>query len=273
MPRIYGVMIAKNEGDIIRQSLTNGLNHCEKIIAMDNMSSDETWDIMQDMAARHPGRIIAHTRINQKFHDCLRSIGYNAYHHELSDKDWWLRFDADEFLNEDPQPVLALANQEKADFVRANQMEFALTDLDIAAIERGEESRDTPIEQRRRHYRVTWREFRFFRNHPTIKWDVELSKQFPQNLSKKQIGSREIFNRHYAHRDIEQLKARIAVRRGSLSFTHIGDADWRQYTHAASTQHVWAAGAKVQYTPLTDFWIPRVTLEIRQRLGLAISPA
>ena len=272
-PRVYGVMIAKNEADIIGQSLVNGLNYCEKVIVMDNMSTDGTWEVVEDLAHRYPGRILAHCRIDQKFHDCLRSVGYNAFHHELSARDWWLRFDADEFLNEDPFPILALAEQEGADFVRANQMEFALTDLDIEAIQRGEDSRELPIEQRRRHYRVTWREFRFFRNDPSVTWDVGLNNQFPQNLSKGRVCSRSIYNRHYAHRDIEQLKTRIAARRGSLSFTHVTEADWRAYTHAASTQHVWQPGEPARFAPITDFWIPRIRLELAQRLGFAERPA
>ena len=273
MPRIYGVMIAKNEADIIGQSLVYGLNHCEKIIVMDNMSTDGTWEIVQDLAAQHPGRIVPHCRIEQKFHDSLRSIGYNAFHQELGPTDWWLRFDSDEFLNESPLPILEQANAEGADFIRANQMEFALTDLDIAAIERGEDSRTRPIEERRRHYRVTWREFRFFRNDPAIAWDTEQAKQFPQNLSKSRIASRSIFNRHYAHRDIEQIKTRIAARKGSLSFTHVTDEDWRKYTHKASTQHVWSKDQPVAFAPVTDFWIPRVKLELKQRLGMALKPA
>jgi glycosyltransferase involved in cell wall biosynthesis len=273
MPRIYGLMIAKNEADIIGQSLVHGLDHCDKIIVMDNMSTDGTWEIVEALAAKHPGRIIAHCRIAQPFHDSLRALGYNAFHSEITAQDWWLRFDADEFLNEDPRPILSLAAREGADFVRANQMEFALTDEDIAAIERGEDSRDRPIEERRRHYRVTWREFRFFRNDPEIAWDIEQNKQFPQNLSKARICSRAIFNRHYAHRDIEQLKTRIAARRGSLSFTHVTDADWRAYTLPAATQHVWQKHAPVAYAPLRDFWIPRIKLEIRQRIGLALKPA
>lgn len=273
MPRIYGVMIAKNEADIIGQSLVNGLDHCEKIVVMDNMSTDGTWEIVEDLTRRHPGRIIAHCRIAEKFHDSLRSIGYNAFRHELTAQDWWLRFDADEFLNESPFPILAEAEKEGADFVRANQMEFALTDLDVAAIERGEETRTLPIERRRRHYRVSWREFRFFRNAPSIAWDTEQNKQFPQNLSKLRVCSRAIFNRHYAHRDIEQLKTRIAARKGSLSFTHVTDADWRAYVVPAATQHVWEPGAPVRFVPLTDFWFPRLKLELRQRLGFALKPA
>lgn len=273
MPRIYGLMIVKNEADIAGQCLINALGHCDKIIVMDNMSTDGTWEMVQGLAAKYPGRIIPHCRLDQPFHDCLRAIGYNAFHHELSSADWWLRLDADEFLNEQPGPALALAGKEGADFIRANQMEFALTDQDVASIENGLDNRRQPIEQRRRHYRVTWREFRLFRNDPAIAWDVDLNRQFPQNLSKAKVCSRVIFNRHYAHRDVEQLKTRIAVRRGSQSFTHVTDEDWRSYTHPAASQHLWSPGAPVQYRPLTDFWIPRLRLELAQRLGLAAKPA
>ena len=273
MPRLYGLMIVRNEADIIAQCLTHALGHCDKIIVMDNMSDDGTWETVQALAAIHPGRIIAHCRIEQKFHDCLRAIGYNAFHRELSSDDWWLRLDGDEFLNELPGPVLAVATKEGADFIRANQMEFALTDADIRSIERGLDARRQPIEQRRRHYRVTWREFRLFRNDPAVAWDVEKNRQFPHTLTKSRVCSRAIFNRHYAHRDIDQIKSRIAVRRGSQSFTHVTDADWRAYTHPAESQHVWARDAAVQYSPLTDFWIPRLRLELAQRLGLAAKPA
>lgn len=269
MTRIYGLMIAKNEADIIAQSLVYALNHCEKVIVMDNMSTDGTWEIVENLAVKYPERIIAHCRLEQGFHDCLRAIAYNAYRHELGNQDWWLRLDADEFLNERPAETLKVAIAENADFVRANQMQFALTDVDVATIERGEDSRDQPIEQRRRHYRVNWREFRFFRNDPNIGWDVDLDGQFPQNLSKDKICSRAIFNRHYVHRDIEQLKTRIAVRQGSSSFAHVSDADWKTCIVAANTQHVWSADAPVAFAPVTDFWIPRIKLELAQRLGFA----
>jgi glycosyltransferase involved in cell wall biosynthesis len=273
MPRIYGLMIVKNEADIVGQSLAHALGHCEKIVVLDNMSSDGTWQIVEDLARRHAGRIVAHCRIGERFHDGLRAIGYNAFHHELGPRDWWLRLDADEFLNESPWPVLAQAEREGADFVRANQMEFALTDADVAAIARGEDSRERPIEERRRHYRVAWREFRLFRNDPAIAWDPARNKQFPQNLSKARVASRAIFNRHYALRDIEQVKTRIAARKGSLSFTHVTEADWQAYVRPARTLHFWTPGSPPKFRPVTDFWLPRIRLELRQRLGLALKPA
>ena len=53
MPRLYGLLIARDEADIVGQSLVHALAHCEKIVCMDNISTDGTWEIMQDMAARH----------------------------------------------------------------------------------------------------------------------------------------------------------------------------------------------------------------------------
>ena len=272
-PRLYGLMIVKNEDDIVEQSMLHALQYCAKIVVMDNMSSDATWATVGMLAARHPGRVIAHCRLDRTFDDSLRAIAYNAFNAELSRHDWWLRLDADEFLNEDPRPFLAAANAEQADFIRANQMQFALTDADVAAIERGEDRRALPIEQRRPYYRVTWREFRFFRNDPAVIWDVAQNRQFPQNLTKGRICSRAIYNRHYAQRDIEQLKARIAIRHGSGAFAHVADADWRSYVLPAATHHFWSPGSRVAFRPLTDFWIPRLLLELRQRLGLAARPA
>ena len=112
-----------------------------------------------------------------------------------------------------------------------------------------------------------------FRNDPTTVWDVEKNPQFPQTLTKSRVCTRAIFNRHYAHRDIDQLKSRIAARRGSPSFTHVTAQDWHAYTHTARSHHVWSPNATVQFRPFTDFWIPRIRLELAQRLGLAAKPA
>ncbi len=273
MPQLYGLLIARDEADVIEQCLTHALGHCDKIILMDNNSTDGTWEIMQAMAARHPGRIVAHCRLTVPFHDRLRAIAYNAFHGELTASDWWLRLDADEFLNEHPQPVMQVANAEAADFVRAYQMTFELTDLDVAAIERGADDRGLPIEQRRRHYRVNWREYRLFRNDPATLWDVELNPQFPQNLSKGRVASRTIFNRHYQNRDIQQVNARIAIRAANASFAHVGSADWRQYVTPVRNCHVYAAGTPVKFSPLGDFWWPRFKLELGQRLGRLARPA
>jgi glycosyltransferase involved in cell wall biosynthesis len=273
MPRLYGLMIARDEADVIEQCLTHALAHCDKIIVMDNNSRDATWAIMQAMAVRHPGRIVAHARITEPFHDRLRALAYNALHHELTASDWWLRLDADEFLHEAPVEVLVQANHEDADFVRAYQMTFALTDLDVAAIERGDDDRSRPIAERRCHYKVNWREFRLFRNCPTTPWDVALNPQFPQNLSKGRIASRTLFNRHYQNRDIEQVSQRIAIRAENASFAHIGSADWRHYVTPAGHCHRYVAGKPVQFAPLTDFWLPRLKLELGQRLGRLARPA
>ena len=96
MPRLYGLLIARDEADVIGECLTHALGHCDKIVCMDNGSADRTWEIVQAMAASHPGRVIAHQRMTETFHDGLRAIAYNAFHRELTAADWWLRLDADE---------------------------------------------------------------------------------------------------------------------------------------------------------------------------------
>ena len=265
MTKLYGLCIARDEADVIGEALTHALGNCEKIICMDNMSSDATWDIMQEMAATHKGRIIAHARIDEPFTDGLRARAYNAYHRELSSRDWWLRLDADEFLHEASAPIIATANAENADFIRANQMNFFLTERDVVEGEQGLDDKSRPIALRRKYYRVNWREFRLFRNDPLIGWDIAIDPQFPQGLSKQKIASREIFNRHYGNRDAEQLKRRVAIRAGSASFAHVASEDWRQYVEPASRCHIYRPGDPVRYSPLVDFWPRRIGIEIAQR--------
>ena len=265
-PKLYGLLVARNESDVIRDCLMHALGHCDKIIAMDSMSDDATWQIITDMADQYPQQIIAHARLETPFNEGLRAIGYNAFHHELSGADWWLRLDADEFLNADPAGVLALANHERVDFVRANQMNFELTDLDAAAIESGADLWRRPIWQRRLYYRVNQREFRMFRNNPDCKWDRMADSRFPQTLSEKLVCSRDVFNRRYATRDIEPVKKRLAPRIRPEEFQHLQDKDWKRRLTKWSKCHRYDPGGSVHFRPFRDFWLHRIGAEIQRQV-------
>ncbi len=265
MPKIYGLLIAKDEDDIIGQSIKHALAYCDKIIVLDNMSDDTTWTIIKSLSNLNPGRVIAHSQVSGRFHDGMRAPGYNAFKHELSTEDWWLRLDADEFLHDDPQVVIEQANRERADFVRANMMNFELTEIDLADIKADRDSRESPIEQRRHYYRVNWREYRFFRNNPLTDWNVAENQQFPQNLSLNRVASKGLFIRHYGNRDVDQLIKRTARRFGSPAFSHVTNSEWRQYTRSSRTLHYFSPGGPVKYQPLYDFWPRRTWLELKRR--------
>ena len=268
MPKIYGLLIAKDEDDVVGQNISHALTFCDKVVVLDNMSEDSTWTIAQSMSQSNQGRVIAYQQVSGRFHDGMRAIAYNAFRHELSSEDWWLRLDADEFLHDNPFAAIEQANREKADFIRANMMNFELTEVDLAEIEARRESRTTPIEQRRHYYHVNWREYRLFRNDPNVEWDPAASPQFPQNLVTRQLGSKELFIRHYGNRDVEQLTKRTARRFGSPAFAHVPHGDWRHYIRSSKKLHYFQLGGPVKFQPLFDFWPRRIWIEVKKRIRL-----
>jgi len=229
---IYGLCIVRNEDDVIGQSLTYALNHCEKVFVLDNGSSDETWRIVQDLGRRQP-QIIAFGQTREPFRNGLRSIIYNDLHRDLAEDDWWMTLDADEFLAESPLPAIEQANREGADLIETWQAQFYYTDADLAA--RHTDRRDQPIFERRRYYRIDWHEPRFFRNQTVGRWDPDRSERFPEGIGK--VCSRRVLNRHYQFRDPPQIEKRIALRYGDNSFRHVGSRYWRDYVKAACRTH------------------------------------
>lgn len=264
--KLYGLCIVKDEGDIIAQSLTYALNYCGKVIVLDNGSTDETWPIVQRLAKQDP-RIVPLGQTHEQYRDGLRSIIYNEFHRELSDEDWWLYLDADEFLAEDPHPFLHHAAGEHADIVRAWQIQFYYTDVDHQAWVQKKDKRETSIFERRRYYRIDWREPRLFRNHSTAPWDERISYKLPNGLTKR--SRRIIFNRHYQYRDPEQIQQRIHNRLGHPTlFQHVHQPRWDSYIFPARTMNYYTDGDrwKFRLADLCSVYTANLRSKIRRKL-------
>jgi glycosyltransferase involved in cell wall biosynthesis len=224
LPRLYGICLVKNEDDIIAQTLTYALAYCTKIFVVDNGSSDVTWDIVQSLATRH-SQIIPFVRTRDEYSEALRALPYNDYHMKLSNHDWWLILDADEFLAEDPQPVIRAAMRYKSDVIRTWQIQFFFTELDHRAWLDGTDNRSIPIFERRRYYLINWKEARLFRNDPLSPWDPKTNKYYPHIY--RTFSKRHILNRHYQFRDPEQIQKRLSLRFGNPLFPHVASPDWQ----------------------------------------------
>lgn len=224
-PRIYGICIIKNENDIIGQTLVYALQYCNKIFVIDNGSTDETWDIVQCLSERYP-QIIPFLQTHEQFSNGLRALAYNEYHSQFSDNDWWLIVDGDEFLAEDPQPIIEQAIQERAEIIRAWQIHFYFTDVDHENWLKGRDSREIPIYKRRRHYLINWQENRLFRNQSSRRWDVNVNKLFPDGF--RRACRHFILNRHYQFRDPEQIQKRLSLRFQNPLFPHVTTSDWQR---------------------------------------------
>lgn len=222
--RKYGVnaiCLVKNEDDIIAQTLTHAARYCDRIFVLDNGSTDATWDIVQSLSRENEG-IVPFKRVLTSYSREHRGIVYHEIGHELTEDDWWLVLDGDEFLDENPQPIIEQAVRENADLIRTWQVQFYFTEQDRLQWEKGQDSPDKPVFDRRRYYLINWQEKRLFRNRPNLKW---INSNAPQGLSK--VCSQRIFNRHYAFRDPDQIQKRLAVRFGHPScFRHVKSTDW-----------------------------------------------
>lgn len=249
--KLYGLCVVKDEADVIQQSLTHALEFCDRIIVLDNGSTDATWPLLQDLSHQYPEQITLYGQVTEPFRDGIRARVYNQFHTELTATDWWLRLDADEFLAEDPRPLIEQANREQADFIQSWQIQFYYTDVDHEQWLDGRELRDQPILERRRYYKINWREYRLFRNQPQVAWDPNIAPQWPNGL--KKVFRQRLFNRHYQYRDPEQIQKRLQSRYLNPEFQHVNSLDWQDHIHRSRSLHYFQAHKPWQFNPL-DFY-------------------
>lgn len=244
--KIYGLCVLKNEDDIIQQTLTYATRYCDRIFVLDNGSTDDTWQIVQALGNENRA-IVPVGRTDEPFERGLRATLYNAVRAKLSHRDWWLVLDADEFLAEDPRPIIDGAEAAGADNISTWQIQFYFTDLDLHLWEQGRDSRDTPIFERRRHYLIDWQEPRLFRNDPDRDWEPN-SPTFPQWLSR--LHTTRILNRHYQYRDPPQIDKRLRLRYGhNECFSHVRTLDWRSTVRTARELTVFKDGDPWHFRP------------------------
>src|SRR5215469_5799531 len=188
--KLNAITLVKDEDDIIAQSLRYATQYCDRIFVLDNGSTDETWDIVQSLAHQNQA-IVPFEQTSRPYGDGLRGIVYNAVHGQLSDDDWWLILDADEFPAEDPRPAIETAVRERADIIYTWHVQFFFTEKDLENWEQGRDRRDVPIFHRRRYYHINTQEPRLFRNRIRSYPNVRVKDFVPDCL--RRVCSRRIF--------------------------------------------------------------------------------
>jgi glycosyltransferase involved in cell wall biosynthesis len=220
--KIYAICLVKNEVDVIRQSLLHASAYCERLYVLDNGSDDGTWEAVVSLSAENEN-VVPFGRTFVPFDNNLRGIVYDAIHSQLSNEDWWLLLDADEFLAEDPRGVIAEAASIGADVINAWQALFYFTEVDLRAYEAGEDSREKSIVERRRYYRIDEQERRIFQNRVSGDWSQSAL------LKRRKKCPRRVINRHYRYRDPPQITSRLAVRFGHPAFaTQVRTRDYKK---------------------------------------------
>lgn len=226
--KIYSLLLVKNEADIIRASLLAAIQWSDKVIVIDNGSTDGTWEIVQELATEHTG-IVAFMQYTGGFHIGLRAKAFHAFKHELTCHDWWcVRLDADEFFSEDPRAFLAnIPNKYTA--VKKLSTDYILTKEDI---ETHTFTGDFAIDRQYiTHYLPKKRkERRFIRHSPWLIWSEKWRYPHPIGSTAKEC----IAVDHYQYRSPKQMEKRFQTRQqakkdGCGSFLHENGTDWRDY--------------------------------------------
>lgn len=232
--KFHGVMILRNEEDVIEECLTSLLQWIDAVYILDLGSSDSTWQIIQRMA-ESDSRIVPFEQRPYIFSNALRGYVFEQFRSRFSPGDWVLRVDADEFYEMPPPQFVKHCLRPHETCVYLQWYYFRLTSLDVARYESGTptiaEDRKQSILLRRRHYKMPlYSEPRMFQYRKSIKWRTDSS--FPTLAGR--IAQKRIPIRHYPHRDPLQMQARYALRyqtyRNSSSkseMSHWGTDDWR----------------------------------------------
>jgi glycosyltransferase involved in cell wall biosynthesis len=245
--KLNAICIIKNEADIIIDTLNNALKFCDNIFIFDNDSDDGSWELIQQKAAED-SRIIIAARTSEIYKNQFRNRVYNMFHQEFSASDWWYILDADELLIEDPRPMLVKAMQHDKNQMRVWQAQFYFTDEDLKNYDK--EDKQLGVPERRRYYRINWREPRFFRNFPTQKWDEKICGKAPPFCSNLYHPSP--ICRHYAERTPEQIRARRELRvKNPYSFLHVKNKPIDDWLKKANDCFYYQPGLQMKF-PLTD---------------------
>jgi hypothetical protein len=225
--RFHGLMVVRDEEDILAQCLTRLLEWIDAIYILDLGSMDATWDIIQSMAAGDK-RIVPFQSRPYRFDDYIRGYVFEAFRSRFRDGDWVLRLDADEFYHVTPREFVSQRLLPGESLVYLGWYYFRLTSKEVEDYESGRvgtvADRARPIEERRRFFKIPdYVEPRMFQYRQSMKWPPP--RPFPFNAG---YAARErIPIRHYPHRDPEQMKKRYRLRAAMMKLQASAGPHWR----------------------------------------------
>jgi glycosyltransferase involved in cell wall biosynthesis len=212
--KLNAIMTVKNEVDIVEETLLNAMKFCHKIYIYDNNSTDGTWEVLNEMAARFNDLVIVgQTDESQKGLLCNRI--YNRYHSEYAADDWWYLLGADELLAESPIKALKRASAALKNTMNVWHAQFYFTDVDYENYE--SEDRKKPISQRRRYYALNGKSPRFFCNEPTKKWPENVVNEIPSWAS--DVYAESPISRRFCQRTPEQMQSSAKGRKQKMLST------------------------------------------------------
>ena len=226
--KIYSLLVVKNEADVISASLKDACRWSDKIIVIDNSSTDGTWERVQELSATH-SQIVPWMRYEGPFHIGLRAKAFRAFRHEMTSRDWWcVRLDADEFYPTDVRSFLAQVPRWYTT-VKKESTDYILTHEDLS-----HHTFTGDFEQDRlaiTHALPSLRRERRFMRHSRLLCWLERWR-YPHPWGRVYYACLPV--NHYQYRSPQQMQQRFATRQqaktdGCGSFHHEQGKQWQDY--------------------------------------------
>lgn len=226
--KVYSLLVVKDEADVVGLSLADACRWSDKVVVIDNGSTDGTWELINRMAAENP-KIVPFMRYEGPFHIGLRARAFKAFRNEMHLGDWWcVRLDADEFYNGDVRGFLSKVPW-YCRTVKKISNDYVITHEDL---EEGLLCGDFADDRDRICYALRHRreERRFMRHSPLLLWLARWRYPHPWGL----VAKARIEVNHYQYRSVEQMKRRYQNRQkaksdGCGTFSHETGASWQDY--------------------------------------------
>jgi hypothetical protein len=287
-----GMMLLRDEEDVIGQCLDHLLTWIDALYILDLGSTDRTWEIVQDYAGRDK-RVVPLEHRPILYSDNMRGYIFHQVREQFLPGDWVMKIDADEFYHVAPPRFVRERLRAGDTAVHLQWYFFRLTTQEVADYESGRvdvwKDRQRPITDRRRFYKISeYAEPRMFKYRRSMRWPDKAS--FPFNAGF--VARERIPIRHYPHRDPPQMERRFRLRAAMMKLSaHAGGhwklEDWRkelvdEHGAAASAQgqrsglagesgidtgplHFWAPGTELAEQPLYNH-VPPMGRRVTQRL-------
>src|SRR5918996_5027958 len=91
--RVVGSVLVHNEDVFVEQAIRNAVSFCDRIHAVDHMSSDGTWEILRALSNEFDHVAVRRARHSRVSHEVLEPyVGTDT---------WVLRIDGDELYDPD----------------------------------------------------------------------------------------------------------------------------------------------------------------------------
>jgi glycosyltransferase involved in cell wall biosynthesis len=256
--KFHALLPVRDEADIIGQCLAHALKWADAIYVFDTGSVDNTWEIVQEFASRDK-RVIPLQKEPVYFSETrLRGYMFHVARQQMRDGDWFLRVDADEF-HHIPPPEFVKNSMRKHETVAYHQYyDFQLLQSGVDAWNRGEETRQRPVEERRRHYTISaYAEPRLCRYRETMQWPPTVS--FPFNAGF--VARERLPIRHYPHRDPVQLERRCRLR-AIMMADEENRANWSRPELHHWAEREWRNFITPDDLPELKYWKPHTELPL-----------